>query len=169
MSIPRTEDFHHGLLEDDSHETPLRSLTARCLRSRKAADRAALDDTVRYGHASIRKPDPRIATPAERGLADSDSVVNVGVGTRSYVTPDEYVVALEPSMTMSAQRTAGSGPVVQATAMSLPLKNDSIDAALAVLTEQQCHACQLTCAHADLGAHCEAHRLPVSGAYLVSC
>ncbi|MCY4601395.1 MAG: methyltransferase domain-containing protein [Acidobacteria bacterium] len=44
------------------------------------------------------------------------------------------MVAVEPSTTMIEQRTADSAPVVRATAMALPFKNDSFDAALAVLT-----------------------------------
>ena len=94
----------------------------------------ALYDAIGRGYAGIRKPDPRIAKAIRRALGDADSVVNVGAGTGSYEPPDRYVVAVEPSMTMIAQRPARSAPVVQATAMSLPFKNDSFDAALAVLT-----------------------------------
>ena len=94
----------------------------------------ALYDTIGYGYASIRKPDPRIAKAIRRALGDADFVVNVGAGVGSYEPPDRYVVAVEPSMTMITQRPARSAPVVQATAMSLPFKTDSFDAALAVLT-----------------------------------
>ena len=82
----------------------------------------------------LRKPDPRIATAVRRALGAADSVVNVGAGAGSYEPPDRYVVAVEPSMTMIAQRSARSASVVQATAMSLPFQPDSFDAALAVLT-----------------------------------
>ena len=82
----------------------------------------------------LRKPDPRIATAIRRALGSADSVVNVGAGAGSYEPPDRYVVAVEPSMTMIAQRSARSASVVQATAMSLPFQPDSFDAALAVLT-----------------------------------
>ena len=82
----------------------------------------------------LRKPDPRIATATRRALGAADSVVNVGAGVGSYEPPDRYVVAVEPSMTMIAQRSARSASVVQATAMSLPFQPDSFDAALAVLT-----------------------------------
>ena len=95
---------------------------------------ATLYDTIGRGYAEIRKPDPRIARAISRGLGDAHSVVNVGAGTGAYEPSDRAVVAVEPSTTMIAQRTAGSAPVVRATAMSLPFKNDSFDAALAVLT-----------------------------------
>ena len=95
---------------------------------------AALYDTIGRGYAAVRKPDPRIAEAIARGLGDAHSVVNVGAGTGAYEPSDRPVVAVEPSTTMIAQRTAGSAPVVRATAMSLPFKNDSFDAALAVLT-----------------------------------
>ena len=95
----------------------------------------ALYDTIGYGYASIRKPVPRIAKAIWRALGDADSVVNAGDGAGAYEPPDQYVVAVEPSMTMVTQRPARSASIVQATAMSLPFsKNVSFDAALAVLT-----------------------------------
>ena len=94
----------------------------------------ALYDTIGCGYAGIRKPDPLIAKAIRRTLGDADSIVNVGAGAGSYEPSERYVVAVEPSMTMIAQRPARSASVVQATAMSLPFKNDSVDAALAVLT-----------------------------------
>lgn len=97
----------------------------------------ALHDTIGCGDAEVRKPDPRIAKAVRHALGDADSVVNVGAGTGSYEPSDRYVVAVEPSMTMIAQRPARSASAVQATAMSLPFENDSFDAALAVLTVHQ--------------------------------
>ena len=95
---------------------------------------AALYDTIGRGYAEIRKPDPRIAKAISSGLGDAHSVVNVGAGTGAYEPSDRAVVAVEPSTTMIAQRTVGSAPVVRAIATALPFKNDSFDAALAVLT-----------------------------------
>ena len=94
----------------------------------------ALYDEIGCGYAEVRKPDPRIANAIRHALGDADSVVNVGAGAGSYEPSDRYVVAVEPSMTMIAQRSARSAAAVQATAMSLPFENDSFDAALAVLT-----------------------------------
>ena len=95
---------------------------------------AALYDTIGCGYAGIRKPDPRITKAIRRALGGAGSVVNVGAGAGSYEPPEPFVVAVEPSMTMIAQRPAQSASVVQATAMWLPFMDDSFDAALAVLT-----------------------------------
>ena len=94
----------------------------------------ALYDTIGRGYADIRKPDPRISEAIQLALGDAISVVNLSAGRDSYEPPDRYVVAVEPSMRMIAQRPAGSAPEVQATAMSLPFRSDSLDAALTVLT-----------------------------------
>ncbi|MCZ0955078.1 MAG: methyltransferase domain-containing protein [Rhodospirillaceae bacterium] len=93
-----------------------------------------LYDTIGCGYANIRKPDPRIAKAILCALGNSESVVNVGAGTGSYEPLDRYVVAVEPSITMIAQRPAASAAVVQASAVSLPFMNDSFDASLAILT-----------------------------------
>ena len=95
---------------------------------------AALYDTVGCGYAEARKLDPRIAEAIRHALGNADSVVNVGAGAGSYDPSDRYVVAVEPSMTMIAQRPTRSPSTVQATAISLPFENDSFDAAVAVLT-----------------------------------
>jgi SAM-dependent methyltransferase len=44
------------------------------------------------------------------------------------------VLAVEPSAVMIAQRPPGSAPVVRATAEALPIVDDAVDAAMAVLT-----------------------------------
>lgn len=93
-----------------------------------------LYDTIGRGYADIRKPDPRIAKSILRALGNNGSIVNVGAGAGSYEPTDRYVVAVEPSKTMIAQRAAGTAPVVQASAVSLPIMNDSFDASLAILT-----------------------------------
>ena len=93
-----------------------------------------LYDRIGRDYANVRKPDARIAQAIWRALGDSGSVVNVGAGTGSYEPRDRQVVAVEPSMTMIAQRPAESAPVVQASAVSLPFTNDSFDAGLAILT-----------------------------------
>jgi SAM-dependent methyltransferase len=44
------------------------------------------------------------------------------------------VIAIEPSDVMAAQRPAGRVPALRATAGALPLRDDAVDAAMAVLT-----------------------------------
>lgn len=61
------------------------------------------------------------------------TVLNVGAGAGSY-EPPRTVIAVEPSMVMIAQRPPGSAPCVSAVAEALPLRDKSVDAAMAVLT-----------------------------------
>ncbi len=56
----------------------------------------------------------------------------MGAGAGSYEPIDRLVVAVEPSRTMIAQRTAGLA--LRGIAEDLPFRNDSFDAALGVLT-----------------------------------
>src|SRR5215216_558130 len=66
-------------------------------------------------------------------LGDAASVVNVGAGPGSYEPADRAVVAVEPSAVMLAQRRS-EAPRVRAVSEALPFRDDSFDAALAVLT-----------------------------------
>ena len=94
----------------------------------------ALYDRIGSEYADRRRPDPRIAKAIWGALGDAESVVNVGAGGGSYEPGDRYVVAVEPSLTMIAQRPEGRAAAVQATASALPFEDDSFDAAMAILT-----------------------------------
>jgi SAM-dependent methyltransferase len=61
-------------------------------------------------------------------------VVNVGAGAGSYEPRDRHVVAIEPSDVMAAQRPPELAPAIRASAGSLPLRDGSVDAAMAVLS-----------------------------------
>ena len=91
-------------------------------------------DEIGIGYSLTRREDPRIAAAIRSALGDAKSVVNVGAGTGSYELRDRYVVAIEPSDVMAAQRPAVLGPALRVTAGSLPLRDASVDAAMAVLT-----------------------------------
>lgn len=67
-------------------------------------------------------------------LGDAGSVVDVGAGTGSYEPADRFVVAVEPSAVMIAQRAAHAAPVVRAKAEALPFSDGAFDAAMAILT-----------------------------------
>jgi len=67
-------------------------------------------------------------------LGHAVSVVNVGAGTGSYEPRDRTVFAVEPSATMVRQRTANFAPAARAVAERLPLDDDAVEAALAILT-----------------------------------
>jgi SAM-dependent methyltransferase len=98
---------------------------------------AALYDRIGRTYATSRTPDPRIAARLRAAIGDAPGgVVNVGAGTGAYEPDDLDVIAIEPSTTMSAQRAAGDrARVVQASAEALPLADDSVDVALAVLSD----------------------------------
>jgi SAM-dependent methyltransferase len=93
-----------------------------------------LYDEIGLGYAHYRRPDPRIGAAILGALGDAASVVNVGAGAGSYEPSDRAVVAVEPSLEMIRQRRVRSAPVVQGSATDLPFRDDSFDAALAVLT-----------------------------------
>ena len=67
-------------------------------------------------------------------LGDATRVVNIGAGTGSYEPADRFVVAVEPSAVMIAQRQPGAAPAVRAAAEALPFDDGQFDAAMAILT-----------------------------------
>jgi hypothetical protein len=94
-------------------------------------------DTKGAGYALQRRPDPRIAAMVHAALGDARTVLNVGAGAGSYEPADRYVVAVEPSAAMRAQRPTGAVPALDATAERLPFDDDSFDAAMATVTVHQ--------------------------------
>src|SRR3954465_8742974 len=91
-------------------------------------------DDIGQGYARYRREDPRWAARIEAALGDARTVVNVGAGTGSYEPRDRHVVAIEPSDVMAAQRAPELAPAIRADAGELPLRDRSVDAAMAVLT-----------------------------------
>src|SRR6185503_12124528 len=91
-------------------------------------------DRIGDGYARTRREDPRFAARIHAALGDVRTVVNVGAGTGSYEPRDRHVVAIEPSDVMAAQRPPDLAPAIRASAGALPLRDASVDAALAVLT-----------------------------------
>lgn len=84
-------------------------------------------------YARERRPDPRIATRIHAALGAARTVVNVGAGTGSYEPDDRWVLAVEPSETMRAQRPA-EHPAIKGRAGRLPLDDNAVDAAMALAT-----------------------------------
>ncbi|RPE38989.1 methyltransferase family protein [Streptomyces sp. Ag109_O5-1] len=84
-----------------------------------------------YNHT--RRADHRIAVKIHEALGDVGTVINVGAGAGSY-EPPQTMLAVEPSAVMIAQRPAGSARALQASAESIPIADDSADAAMAILT-----------------------------------
>ena len=85
-------------------------------------------------YSAARRPDPRIQRLIVAALSDSQRVVNVGAGTGSYEPSDRSVIAVEPSLTMIAQRRPGAAPAIKGVAEALPFVDQTFEAGLAVLT-----------------------------------
>jgi len=99
------------------------------------SERASVD-YERHGRTYTlhRRADSRIASRIHAALGGARTVVNVGAGTGSYEPRDRWVLAVEPSATMRAQRPRGAAPAIAARAEELPLDENSVDAAMACVT-----------------------------------
>lgn len=92
-------------------------------------------DGQNHNYSAIRRADPRIGEYVRKSLGNSSTVLNVGAGAGSYEPEDKYVIAVEPSSVMRAQRLAlGKNPAINAKADDLPFDDQSFDAVMAVLT-----------------------------------
>lgn len=91
-------------------------------------------EQIGVGYAALRREDPRFARAIHDALGDARTVVNVGAGAGSYEPRDRYVIAIEPSDVMAAQRTRDHVPALRGGAGSLPLRDGAVDAAMAILT-----------------------------------
>lgn len=89
------------------------------------------------GYAARRRADPRIAALVQSALGDAPTVINVGAGAGSYEPRDRYVVAVEPSAAMRAQRPNNSPPALDAAAERLPFDACSFEASMACMTIHQ--------------------------------
>src|SRR5256885_1214516 len=95
-----------------------------------------------YGEAAqtyrhMRRPDSHIANRIWSAIGPARTIVNVGAGTGSYEPADRYVVAVEPSAAMRAQRPRELAPAVDAVAERLPFDDGSFDAGMAMVTVHQ--------------------------------
>ena len=91
-------------------------------------------DTIGATYTVTRRTEPRIAVRIRDALGDARTVLNVGAGTGSYEPDDRYVLAVEPSAVMRAQRRPGAAPCLAGSAESLPFDDRAFDAAMAVAT-----------------------------------
>ena len=90
--------------------------------------------SIGNSYSAARRPDPCIQRLIVTALGDARSVVNMGAGTGNYEPVNRRVVAVEPSLSMIAQRGLGAAPAIRAVAEALPFGNQTFDAALAILT-----------------------------------
>jgi len=91
-------------------------------------------DDIGGGYAGTRQEDPRVRDSILGALGAARTIVNVGAGAGSYEPRDRYVLAVEPSDVMAAQRPREVAPAIHATADCLPLRDGSVDAAMSVLS-----------------------------------
>jgi len=92
-------------------------------------------ESLTVPYAGYRRTDPRIAAQVHRALRDAKTVLNVGAGAGSYEPTDRYVVAIEPSAAMRAQReSAERVPAIIGKADALPFDDGAFDAAMAMVT-----------------------------------
>jgi SAM-dependent methyltransferase len=91
-------------------------------------------ERIGHGYASTRREDPRLARRIHTALGDANTVLNVGAGAGSYEPRDCHVIAVEPSDVMAAQRPPELAPAIRAGAGHVPLRDSSVDAAMAILS-----------------------------------
>src|SRR4051812_50223658 len=98
------------------------------------SERVSYDDIGRT-YTATRREDPRIAAAIWAALGDAETVLDVGAGAGAYEPRDREVLALEPSEVMIAQRPEGAAPVLRGVAEAIPLRDDSVDSAMAILSD----------------------------------
>jgi SAM-dependent methyltransferase len=91
-------------------------------------------DEIGRGYSRTRREDPRFRALIHAALGDARTVANVGAGAGAYEPADRHVIAIEPSDVMAAQRPHRIPPAVRANAGNIPLRDHSVDAAMAILT-----------------------------------
>lgn len=91
-------------------------------------------DTIGHGYSRTRREDDCFRARIHAALGDARTVVNVSAGTGAYEPSDRHVIAIEPSDVMAAQRSRELAPAIRASAGSIPLRDRSVDAAMAILS-----------------------------------
>ena len=98
------------------------------------AHNAPIYEKIGRGYAHTRRPDSRWQSAINQVLGEAQRVINVGAGAGSYEPADRMLIAVDPSITMIAQRPPGSAPVICAVAEQLPFADRAFDVAMAILT-----------------------------------
>jgi SAM-dependent methyltransferase len=91
-------------------------------------------DRIGRQYTTNRRADPRWEAIVAEQIGDARHIVNVGAGTGSYEPSGREVLAIEPSVVMLGQRTAGAAPAVRAVAADLPVGAGWADVVMAILT-----------------------------------
>jgi SAM-dependent methyltransferase len=93
--------------------------------------------TIGHHYSKFRQPEPAIAAAILRALGDARSVLNVGAGAGSYEPTDRDVTAVEPSVSMRAQRPRHLAVAIDAVAEKLPFPDRHFDAAMTTFSVHQ--------------------------------
>lgn len=92
-------------------------------------------EALQVPYSGYRRTDPYIARQVHQALGDAHTILNLGAGAGSYEPEGRYVVALEPSASMRAQRSAlGKVPAIIGKADALPFDDGAFDASMAMVT-----------------------------------
>jgi SAM-dependent methyltransferase len=92
-------------------------------------------ETLKVSYSGYRNTDPLIATQVLQALGGAQTLLNVGAGAGSYEPADRYVVSLEPSAAMRAQRvTLKRAPAIIGTSEAIPFDDAAFDASMAMVT-----------------------------------
>ena len=90
-------------------------------------------DCIQY--SARRQTEPAIAHYINAALNNAQTILNVGAGSGSYEPTDRYVISVEPSASMRAQRLSNhKNPALIGRADDLPFDDKSFDATTAFLT-----------------------------------
>jgi SAM-dependent methyltransferase len=101
----------------------------------KITDPAFNYDKNNHRYSARRQTEPAIAHYINAALHNAKTILNVGAGTGSYEPADRYVISVEPSVSMRAQRLSSrKNPALIGRADDLPFDDHSFDAATAFLT-----------------------------------
>ena len=91
-------------------------------------------DRIGAGYATTRREDPRQLAQIEAALGDARSVVNVGAGAGSYEPRDRHVIADRAERRHGGPAPPDRVPAIRAFAHDLPLRDDAVEAAMAILS-----------------------------------
>lgn len=89
------------------------------------------------GYAAQRRTDPGIANAIHDAIGETRTILNVGAGAGSYEPANRHVIPIEPSAAMRLQRPKHLAPAIRGCAEELPLDDQSVDAAMALVTVHQ--------------------------------
>ena len=99
-------------------------------------------DTIGQGYSETRRADPTITERIHHALGTATTVANIGAGAGSYEPVDRHVIPIEPSDMMITQRPGELATAICATATALPLGDQSVDAAMSVLSLHHWDDCE---------------------------